>query len=73
MNPADIAQDRELEEWSRPQSEAAQHDTELPAAFFCEDCEIEIPPERRDAQPGCTRCAACQADYESLKKRGLAA
>jgi len=71
LNPADIAQDRELEDWARRQSEAAQHETELPAAFFCEDCDDEIPPDRREAQPGCIRCAPCQTAFESLKKRGL--
>ncbi len=33
---------------------------------FCIDCEDEIPADRRQAQPGCTRCAECQRVHERL-------
>lgn len=34
---------------------------------ICEGCEEEIPEERREKQPGCTRCVACQSVFERLK------
>lgn len=34
---------------------------------ICEDCEDEIPAERRKKQPGCTRCVACQSLHERLR------
>ena len=34
------------------------------AAAECEDCGEEIPQARREAVPGCTRCAQCQERYE---------
>lgn len=73
MNPADIAQENELLDWVRHQEEAIHEPDLIPSALSCEDCDIAIPPDRREAQPGCTRCAQCQTDYESLKKRGLVA
>lgn len=30
----------------------------------CEDCGEEIPKERREAAPGCTRCVDCQIRAE---------
>lgn len=33
---------------------------------FCVDCEEEIPAERRQKQPGCTRCVDCQRAHERL-------
>lgn len=70
----DQAQEDEAVAWTLRQAAAAerQGNGHGPSAFFCADCEIEISPERRKAQPGCQRCAQCQAIYESLKKRGLA-
>ena len=38
-----------------------------PSLEICEDCEEEIPAERRRKQPGCTRCVACQSLYERIK------
>ncbi|MHB1059805.1 MAG: TraR/DksA C4-type zinc finger protein [Rhodanobacter sp.] len=38
-----------------------------PSLEICEDCEDEIPAERRKKQPGCTRCVACQSVYERLR------
>lgn len=31
---------------------------------YCEDCETEIPEERRLAVPGCRRCRTCQQKWE---------
>lgn len=33
---------------------------------ICVDCLGDIPEDRREAQPGCTRCAECQALVERL-------
>lgn len=30
----------------------------------CAECDEEIPERRRQAIPGCTLCAACQAELE---------
>lgn len=38
-----------------------------PSLEICEDCEDEIPEERRKKQPGCTRCVACQSLHERLR------
>jgi len=38
-----------------------------PSLEICEDCEDDIPAERREKQPGCTRCVACQSLHERLK------
>ncbi|MHB1183380.1 MAG: TraR/DksA C4-type zinc finger protein [Desulfobulbia bacterium] len=38
-----------------------------PSLEICEDCGDEIPPERREKQPGCTRCIDCQRVHERLK------
>lgn len=38
-----------------------------PSLMFCVDCEGEIPAERREKQPGCTRCVECQSLNERLK------
>ena len=39
------------------------------AATECEDCGDEIPQARREAVPGCTRCAECQTLHE--RQRGF--
>jgi phage/conjugal plasmid C-4 type zinc finger TraR family protein len=33
----------------------------------CVDCEEEIPQARREAQPGCKRCVACQTLHENWR------
>lgn len=38
------------------------------SAEFCEDCGDDIPPARRLAAPGCTRCIDCQA-MDELERR----
>lgn len=35
-----------------------------PGLAICEDCDEEIPEERRRAVPGCRRCLECQAEFE---------
>lgn len=35
----------------------------------CADCGAEIPPARRQAVAGCTRCTECQSAFESYLKR----
>ncbi|WEJ72825.1 TraR/DksA C4-type zinc finger protein [Pseudomonas sp. PSE14] len=38
------------------------------SAESCEDCGDDIPPARRLAAPGCTRCIDCQA-LDELERR----
>lgn len=38
------------------------------SAYFCIDCDEEIPELRREKVQGCKRCADCQSKYE-LKSR----
>lgn len=38
------------------------------SAEYCEDCGDDIPPARRLAAPGCTRCTDCQA-MDELERR----
>ncbi len=48
--------------WER--SYLAQHQLSVKTGFIsarvCADCGESIPETRREAIPGCTRCAACQ-------------
>lgn len=37
--------------------------------ILCIDCGTQIPPERRKAKPGCSRCIDCQEAHE-FKRRG---
>lgn len=37
-----------------------------PHPLHCEDCGEKIPEARRQAQPGCTRCLACQTEFEHI-------
>ncbi|MFZ5774041.1 MAG: TraR/DksA family transcriptional regulator [Thermodesulfobacteriota bacterium] len=39
-----------------------------PGLEFCEDCGDEIPPGRREAQPGATRCVECQSLHGRLRE-----
>jgi DnaK suppressor protein len=34
----------------------------------CEDCGTEIPPERLEFRPECTRCVSCQARHERMSR-----
>lgn len=35
-----------------------------PSAEICVECGDDIPEARREAQPGCTLCAACKSNSE---------
>lgn len=37
---------------------------------FCEECDEEIPPARRQALPGVRLCVACQTELERNEKNG---
>lgn len=39
------------------------------SAYFCADCDDEIPEERRKSVPGCERCVSCQELFEYENKR----
>ncbi|MDP8176347.1 TraR/DksA family transcriptional regulator [Pasteurella skyensis] len=38
------------------------------SAYFCEDCDIEIPEKRRKAIKGVCRCVNCQEIFEAKNK-----
>ncbi|ENA1774679.1 TraR/DksA C4-type zinc finger protein [Yersinia ruckeri] len=38
--------------------------------MFCEVCDEEIPPSRRELLPGVTTCVTCQWRWELLRKVG---
>lgn len=38
------------------------------SAYFCIDCDEEIPELRREKVQGCKRCADCQSQYESKSR-----
>lgn len=38
-----------------------------PSLEHCDDCGDEIPPARRLAAPGCTRCVQCQNKREKRR------
>ena len=38
------------------------------SATECIDCDAQIPEARREAQPGCQFCVACQARIEKAQK-----
>jgi phage/conjugal plasmid C-4 type zinc finger TraR family protein len=40
-----------------------------PSAKDCEDCGTEIPHERRQHVPGCTRCTDCETIVETERWR----
>ena len=39
-----------------------------PSNRYCEECEEEIPEERRLAVPGCRRCRNCQQLWEQRNR-----
>ena len=57
---------QELEQWQREVAidEARSHAPHGVALMHCQDCGEVIPPERREASHGCTRCAECQRYFE---------
>jgi len=44
-----------------------------PSLLICADCGDDITEDRREAVPGCTRCADCQTVVERMRKRGRCA
>lgn len=70
MDEGDVAQDYQAKHNA---AAVAAHRAKMtgqlawPSFETCEDCEDEIPAERRKKQPGCTRCVACQSVYERLR------
>lgn len=42
------------------------------SATHCEECDEELPEDRRKAYPGCTMCVDCQGEQELRNKhRGM--
>lgn len=68
MNPADRAQELELEEYSRNQAKAIQPAPTSPSAKVCE-CGARIPAARRRAVPGVQTCIGRQ-ELDEQKKKG---
>ena len=60
MNPADMAQDVELEDYKRNQAKAIMPKPTQPSATHCTDCGVRIPAARRRAVPGVQTCIECQ-------------
>lgn len=75
MNHADLAQQRELEDWERNQQRPAAPDPAQWAqlsAKWCDACGERIPDPRRQAIVGVRFCVDCQARSELKKKQGVA-
>ncbi|MDF0606645.1 TraR/DksA C4-type zinc finger protein [Neisseriaceae bacterium TC5R-5] len=61
-----------LEAFQRELAIAATHQLSLGESLAeCEDCGGQIPPARRAAVRGCTRCVYCQ-EHQERRQRGLA-
>lgn len=63
----DVAQNYQAEMLAR-QIAAAIAKPVTPSAFFCEDCDTEIPQARRAMLPGVSRCVTCQEVVELKNK-----
>ncbi len=55
-------------DWNERCIQHARRALEGPGTLLCEDCEAEIPPRRRKAQPSATRCAPCQQALETRRR-----
>ena len=67
----DRAQEREMEDREAAIAHAREHAPHGISRMFCQDCDEPIPPARREASPGCTRCLDCQQEHElELAMRG---
>jgi phage/conjugal plasmid C-4 type zinc finger TraR family protein len=67
MDDADRAQtviEREEVRWQRRAA-----DKKIESRERCRDCCEPIPEARRQAMPGCQRCADCARDYERELRR----
>ncbi|TCP13766.1 TraR/DksA family transcriptional regulator [Crenobacter luteus] len=62
---------QELEQRQREEALARQAGRQRAGAGLshCEDCGDEIPQQRREKVPGCTRCVSCQSDVEKACRR----
>ena len=71
MNPADRAQELELEDYLRNQQKAIMPKPERKSAKWCEapGCGVRIPEARRKAVPGVQLCLGCQEYNELVKKK----
>lgn len=67
-NPADLAQDVELEDYKRNQQRAIMPKPTQPSAKVC-GCGTRIPAARRKAVPGVQTCVECQEFNETLRGR----
>ena len=63
-----MAQKLSEEALARSLSEARRSLARGESLTHCEDCGEPIPERRRQAVPGCTRCVACQALFERMKR-----
>lgn len=66
MDVIDLACQREAED--RERAIAAARARPGTASYICIDCGIPIPPARRRAIPGVTRCVDCQSRLEILQR-----
>lgn len=57
----------------RPQGQARSPEPGTPGERACADCGQAIPAERLAILPHATRCVQCQAVFERLRRRALAA
>lgn len=57
--------EQEQREEAIHQAQAAMSGSGSP---YCEDCDEQIPPERRQAHPAAQRCIHCQNTFELLSK-----
>jgi phage/conjugal plasmid C-4 type zinc finger TraR family protein len=71
MNPADRAQEIELEEYERNQAKGRLPAPERPSAKWCvgHGCGERIPEARRKALPGVQLCVDCQILFEETERR----
>lgn len=67
-NPADLAQDVELADYTRNQRRAIMPVATRPSATECE-CGAQIPEARRKAVPGVQTCIECQEFNETRRGR----
>lgn len=68
MDSIDQAQEREEQMRAEAMAKAVKPGN-APSAWSCEDCLEAIPPARRLAVPGCTRCVSCQQMAETGRAR----
>ncbi|OAV05913.1 TraR/DksA C4-type zinc finger protein [Moraxella catarrhalis] len=54
---------------ARELKNAQRHNPNTPSATHCTDCSEAIPELRRQTIKGCTRCVACQSDFEQFQKQ----